>query len=98
MKPISPVLPNSPEITETVFAKDQPPYLPLPAAYVEYEGGEISAISCYKLTLRERLRVIFSGRIWFEVVTFGKGLQPQKPTVYEPFKPLIGEFNYTHEI
>lgn len=85
MKAISPVLPNSPEYNEVVFAKDQPQYLQLPAVNVTYEDGTRSVISSYRLTWRERLKILFTGRLWLEQLTFGQRLQPQRPTVNEPF-------------
>lgn len=57
-----------------VFAKDQPEYQPLPAFRA---GGEMGAvISCWKLTFRERLRILFTGRLWVSLATFGKPLTP----------------------
>jgi len=83
----SPVLPNSPAIPETVLAKDQPEYIPLPVAHVQYSDGVRSMISCYRFTWLERLRVLFTGKIWWEQLTFGGPLQPQKPYLTEPLRP-----------
>jgi hypothetical protein len=63
-----------------VWAKDQPPYLPLPAYTNEQE-----TISCWRLTWRERLRVLWSGRLWLRQMNFGGALQPQCPSVESPF-------------
>lgn len=63
-----------------VFAKDQPEYLPLPAWCNEQE-----TISCWKLTWRERLTVLCSGRLWLRQLNFGTPLQPQLPMVESPF-------------
>ena len=84
MKAYSPVLPKSPAICETVLAKDQPQYLPLPVAHLEYGDGTRSMISCYRLTWRERFRILFSGKVWWEQLTFGEALQPQKMYTQEP--------------
>lgn len=65
-----------------VIAKDQPEYMPLPA-HITREG---MVISLWELTWRERLRLLFTGRLWWAVQTFGKGLQPQVPYVRSPFK------------
>lgn len=65
-----------------VYAKDQPEYLPLPAHKTDY--GEVT--SCWKLTWRERLRVLVSGRIWWSQLTFNQPLQPQLPSVVCPIK------------
>ena len=55
------------------YAKDQPEYLPLPAHRTA--GGWVT--SCWKLTLRERIKVLFTGRVFLTVATFNKPLQPQ---------------------
>lgn len=68
MKPV-----EFPEQT-TVWAKDQPPYLPLPAY-----SNERETISCW------RLRVLFIGRLWLRQLNFGGALQPQAPSVECPF-------------
>lgn len=58
----------------TVFAKDQPEYLPLPAHLSR--SGDVT--SCWKMTLRERLRVLMTGRIYWTQMTFFRPLQPQR--------------------
>lgn len=64
-----------------VYAKDQPEYLPLPV----YRTADGMVISCWRLTLRERLRVLFAGKIWLSVLTFNQPLQPQLPQADNPF-------------
>lgn len=44
----------------TVFAEDQPKYLPLPVH--KTKDGQI--ISCWKLSLLERLKICISGKLW----------------------------------
>ena len=63
-----------------VWAKDQPEYRPLPAFTNERE-----TISCWRLTWRERLRVLVTGRLWLRQSNFGGPLQPQLPSVESPF-------------
>ena len=63
----------------TVFAKDQPEYLPLPAKV----AGDITT-TCWQLNWWERLQVLFSGRFWLQQMNFGESLQPQKPSVSRP--------------
>jgi hypothetical protein len=67
-----------------VWAKDQPPYLPLPAY-----TGDTETITCWKLTWRERLMVLWRGRLWLRQMNFGERLQPQQPTVESPFQPVV---------
>ena len=58
-----------------VFAKDQPPYLPLPAMVdVNSDQGEV--VTCWGLSLSERLRVLFKGNIWMTMMTFHKPVTP----------------------
>lgn len=65
-----------------VIAKDQPQYLPLPAYRFNDPEGRICC--CWSLTWRDRLRVLFTGRIWHQVLTFNAPLQPQLLTVEKP--------------
>ena len=65
----------------SVFAADQPPYLPLPA-HMSAKTGR--ATFCWSLTWHERVTVLLSGRIWHQVLTFNEPLQPQKLMVTRP--------------
>ncbi|MHA1345026.1 MAG: hypothetical protein ACTSO3_01365 [Candidatus Heimdallarchaeaceae archaeon] len=66
------------------YAKDQPEYLPLPVYRSEEPEGDV--ISCWKLTWRERLKILFTGCFWFSQLTFHQPLQPQLPMIDKPFK------------
>jgi len=57
-----------------VFAKDQPEYQPLPALKLDTQEGEV--ITCWGLTFRERLRVLFKGKVWVSMLSFNKPLTP----------------------
>jgi len=74
-------LKSFPEVN-TVFAKDQPQYRPLPAHRDMSDEGTITF--CWKLTWRERFAVLFGGVIWQQVLTFHNPLQPQKLGCYKP--------------
>lgn len=67
-----------------VIAKDQPEYLPLPA-YLAADG----TVTCrWRLTFRERIRVLWRGEVWHQILTFRQPLQPQSLTVTQPpFEP-----------
>lgn len=66
-----------------VIAKDQPEYLPLPAhRFKDDAQGRIAC--CWQLTWWERLKVLFAGRLWHQVLTFHHPLQPQLLTVEKP--------------
>lgn len=60
-----------------VYAKDQPEYMPLPA--LKFEDGTV--VSCWKLSWRELLKIIFTRKIWLGILTFNKPLQPTFITV-----------------
>lgn len=57
-----------------IFAKDQPEYNQLPAFRSESQNGEV--ITCWQLSFKERLRVLFKGEIWLCLLTFNKPLSP----------------------
>ncbi len=75
------------EGANTTFAKDQPQYLPLPAHVSNYDG---CVTSCWSLTARERLKLLFTGRLWFQQLAFGQPLQPQRPSVDRPVLQEVG--------
>jgi len=62
------------------YAKDQPEYTPLPV--YKTPDGEIT--SCWRLTFKERLKVLFTGNVWVSLLTFNKPLQPMRPFVDRP--------------
>jgi len=63
-----------------VFAEDQPEYTPLPALKINSTEGHM--ITCWKLTWRERIKVLFSGLVWHSLMTFNKPPMPQYMSVY----------------
>lgn len=67
----------------TVFAKNQPQYVPLPA-HVVAGDPEGRIICCWRLTWRERLALLFRGVVWHHVLTFGQALQPQLLQIEKP--------------
>lgn len=58
----------------SVFAKDQPEYIPLPALKIDSPRGEV--VSCWKMSFSERLKVIFTGMVWMSLVSFNRPLTP----------------------
>lgn len=65
------------------YAKNQPPYIPLPT--LQSSGPEGDVISRWRLTWRERFALLFGADLWLNVMTFGNtcrgcqrknGLQP----------------------
>ena len=57
-----------------VFAKDQPEYQPLPALRIDSPEGEV--VSCWKLSFKERIKIVFTGRVWLSLMSFNKPLTP----------------------
>lgn len=57
-----------------VFAKDQPEYIPLPALKLDTDEGEV--ISCWKMSFKDRIKVLITGKVWLSLVTFNKPLTP----------------------
>jgi len=68
-----------------VFAENQPEYLPLPVH--KTEDGQV--ISCWRLTWKERFKVLFGGKMWLSMLTFNKPLQPQLPSISSPFEEEV---------
>ena len=73
--------------SNVTFAKDQPEYLPLPAHVSNYDG---CVTSCWRLTWRERLKMLVTGRLWLQQLAFGHALQPQRPTADRPMLKEVG--------
>lgn len=57
-----------------VYAKNQPEYIPLPVFKDNSPEGQ--CISCWQLSLVERLRILFTGKLWVSLMTFNKPLTP----------------------
>lgn len=72
---------NFPEQT-TIIAKDQPEYVPMPAYQFHDPQGRIAC--CWKLSWKERFKLLWTGKIWHQVMTFNLALQPQLLTVAKP--------------
>jgi hypothetical protein len=63
-----------------VLGKGQPEYLPLPA----HRNASGMVTTCWKLTLAQRVRLLFSGTVWMETLTCGHPFQPQMLTLQKP--------------
>lgn len=62
-----------------VFAENQPEYKPLPA--FKSDGPEGAVVSCWKLSFRERIKILFTGKLWLSLWSFHQPLTPSLPTV-----------------
>lgn len=70
-----------------VFAENQPQYKPLPA-FISPDG---IVLTCWKMTVKERLKLLFSGRFYLQVMTFNQGLPPMLPTLENPLVLKVEE-------
>jgi hypothetical protein len=77
---MTPVDPEIDLLESVVYAKDQPPYLPLPVS--RSTDGEV--VSCWKLSLGGRLRVLLTGKIYITLLTFNKPLTPIRVSEEKP--------------
>jgi hypothetical protein len=68
-----------------VIAKDQPQYIPMPAYQAQDDVTGLN-ICCWKLSWRERLKLLVTGKIWHRILTFNQPMQPQLLQVHTPFK------------
>lgn len=59
-----------------VFAENHPEYTPLPALVIKTEDGSNPVVSCWNLSLSERIRVLFIGKIWVSLLSFSNPLTP----------------------
>ena len=64
-----------------IFAKDQSEYQSLPAYKNKNEGNSGEVVSCWSLSFRERIKVLFSGKLYVSLMTFNKTLNPTYITV-----------------
>ena len=60
----------------TTYAEDQDDYISLPAYRCNDEYGR--TVFCWKMTWRERIKVLFTGKVWQQTLTFNRPLQPVK--------------------
>jgi len=67
-----------------VYAKNQSEYLQLPVYEDSEQGGRV--FHCWKLSALERIKILFTGKLWINVLNFHKPLQPIKPMIDSPFK------------
>ena len=69
------------------MAKDQEEYRTLPASIIPGPYKEV--ISCWKLTWKERIKILFTGKLFLSMLTFNGPLQPVQ--IQLEFNPLTRE-------
>lgn len=65
-----------------IFAEDQPEYQALPA----FHDDNGTVLTCWKISRYERLKILLTGRIYIQVLTFNHPLQPILPSIENPLK------------
>lgn len=61
----------------TTYAKNQPQYNPL-SAYRDTYSSEGYVVSCWKMSFIERLRILFTGKLWVNMMMFSQPLTPSR--------------------
>lgn len=69
--------------SNVIYAKNQEEYLDLPAYAKNDSVGE--TITCWECSFIERIKIIFTGKIWLRLLTFNKPLQPVMMEINKPF-------------
>lgn len=75
MKPVSPVALDPEDrwgVSEVIFSKNQPQYIPLPA--LRFKDGLV--VTRWSLSLWERILILFGGSIYLGLLTYNHPLQP----------------------
>ena len=67
-----------------VYAENQDEYLSLPAHKIDEPEGRV--IFCMKLNFREKIKILFTGKLWCSLMTFNKPLTPSHFSVDTYFK------------
>lgn len=73
-----------------IYAENQKEYLPLPAFKNKSEKGEV--ITCWKLSFKERLIILFKGKLWLSMMSFNNPLTPIYPTVIKRMHNSLNRF------
>lgn len=68
--------------SNTIYAKNQPQYNPLPS----HKSEEGVVTSCWTMTWGERLRTFCTGKVYVQTMTFNDALQPQLVSVENPLE------------
>ena len=64
------------------LAKDQPEYQQLPI-HRDGKDNEGKVTSCWKLSRWERIKLLFTGKLWLSMMTFHRPSMPIFPTVHK---------------
>jgi len=62
------------------FGENQPEYNQLPA--LRKKDGKV--VTCWGLTWRERIKILFTGKMWISLHTFNNPITPMLPSTDKP--------------
>lgn len=79
MKPVTPILPGI-DLPISIYAETQPEYQNFPL--FKYPDGDV--LSRWRLTWKERIKILFTGNVYLYVSTFNRSLQPIMLQVDKP--------------
>ena len=72
-----------------IYAENQPEYQPLPAYKNKSDLGEV--VSCWEMSFRERLKVLFTGKVYVSLLSFNMPLTPSfLSTSFNKIKEMMG--------
>ncbi len=60
--------------SNVIFAEDQPEYRSMPAYKSDAPQGDV--VTCWKLSLKERILALIKGEIWVHTMNFDKPVSP----------------------
>ena len=64
----------------STYAKNQPEYLPLPA----HKSSDGTVTTCWSFSFIERIKILIFGKLFLQILTFNKPLQPLKMSTNKP--------------
>ena len=70
-----------PEVNVRI-AENQPEYITLPV-HKKFDSPHGEIVSCWKLSFKERIKILFTGIMWHSLWTFNESVQPQMMSVHK---------------
>ena len=71
-----------------VYAENQPEYLPLPV-WRKPDSPKGIIISCWKANFKERIKILFSGKLYLTLLSFNKPLIPNRIYAENPVEYFL---------
>lgn len=83
MKIVKPRSPYPPKSTLVFYGAGQSEYETMPAIRHNDEWGTVT--SCWRLSLWERLVMLFTGEVYVQLLTYNKPIMPQLLSIKNPW-------------